>query len=257
MLSYQHIYHAGNLADVHKHSLLAWMLEYMTRKDKPISYIETHAGRAIYDLKADEALKTGEAAMGINRARQWFDPNHPYTKSLQQTAQTDGVNAYPGSPMIAVHRLRETDRITLAELHPGEHSALELALPTAICRRTDGFAMAHSMLPPTPRRGMMLIDPSFEIKYDYETIPSHIRKYARAWNVGIIVLWYPVLTSSAHGSMLKILQNEHPQALRHEVRFPPARPGHGMIGSGLFVINPPFGLAQEAANLKARFDTLS
>ena len=194
--------------------------------------------------------------MGINRTRQWFADDHPFMKSLLQTAQTDGENAYPGSPMIATQRLRKTDRITLAELHPGEHNALELALPTANCRRTDGFAMAHSLLPPTPRRGLMLIDPSFEIKDDYDTIPPHIRKYARAWNVGIIVLWYPILMSSAHSSMLKTLQNDHPQALRHEVRFPPARPGHGMIGSGLFVINPPFGLAQEAANLKARFDTL-
>lgn len=256
MLSYQHIYHAGNLADVHKHSLLAWMLDYMTRKDKPISYIETHAGRALYDLTAEEARKTGEAAMGIHRTRDWFGEDHPYMKSLRQTAETDGKHAYPGSPMIAAQRLREVDRITLAELHPAEHNALELALPTATCRRADGFAMAHSMLPPTPRRGMMLIDPSFEIKDDYDTIPSHLRKYARAWNVGIIALWYPVLRTNAHVTMLETLQNDHPTALRHEVRFPPARPGHGMVGSGLFVINPPFGLAEEAANLKTLFDTL-
>ena len=95
MLSYQHIYHAGNLADVHKHALLAWMLDYLTRKDKPISYIETHAGRALYDLDAAEALKTGEAAMGIARARSWFADDHPYAQSLRQTAETDGENAYP------------------------------------------------------------------------------------------------------------------------------------------------------------------
>lgn len=256
MLSYQHIYHAGNLADVHKHSLLAWMLDYLTRKDKPLSYIETHAGRALYDLAADEALKTGEAAQGIARARDWFAADHPYMKSLRQTAETDGENAYPGSPMIATQRLRDSDTITLAELHPGEHNALELALPTAKCWRTDGFAMGHSMLPPTPRRGLMLIDPSFEIKDDYQTIPAHMKKYARAWNVGVIVLWYPLLTSASHYMMLQTLQNDHPDGFRHEVRFPPARPGHGMIGSGLFVINPPFGLAQEAANLKSWFDKL-
>ncbi len=244
MLSYQHIYHAGNLADVHKHSLLAWMLDYLTRKDKPVSYIETHAGRALYDLSADEARKTGEAAMGIARVRDWFAADHPYMKSLVQTAETDGENAYPGSPMIATQRLRDSDHITLAELHPGEHNALELALPTATCRRSDGFAMAHSMLPPTPRRGLMLIDPSFEIKDDYDTIPTHIRKYVRAWNVGVIVLWYPILTSAAHHNMLKTLQSDHPNAFRHEVRFPPARKGHGMIGSGLFVSNPPFGLSR-------------
>ncbi|WP_299373400.1 23S rRNA (adenine(2030)-N(6))-methyltransferase RlmJ [uncultured Tateyamaria sp.] len=256
MLSYQHIYHAGNLADVHKHSLLAWMLDYLTAKDKPVSYIETHGGRALYDLGAAEAIKTGEAARGIARVRHWFDHAHPYMKSLRQTAEEAGENAYPGSPKIAVQRLRDTDTITIAELHPAEHNALELALPTATCRRINGFDMAHGMLPPTPRRGLMLIDPSFEIKDDYVSIPQHIKKFVRAWNVGIIALWYPILMSGAHDNMLKALAKDHPDALRHEVRFPPARPGHGMIGSGMFVIRPPFGLAAEAAKLKNRFDQL-
>jgi len=256
MLSYQHIYHAGNLADVHKHSLLAWMLAYLTRKDKPVSYIETHGGRALYDLSGPEAVKTGEAAQGIARVKHWFADDHPYIRSLRQTTERAGEMAYPGSPLIAAQTLRDTDTLTIAELHPTEHNALELALPTAIVRRADGFAMAHSMLPPTPRRGLMLIDPSFEVKDDYQAIPSHVRKYARAWNVGIIVLWYPILTSGAHDNMLNTLVKDHPDALRHEVRFPPARPGHGMVGSGLFVIRPPFGLAQEAANLKTRFDAL-
>ena len=257
MLSYQHIYHAGNLADVHKHSLLAWMLDYLTRKDKPVSYIETHAGRALYDLNADEALKTGEAAQGIERAKAWFSPDHPYMRCISQTTETHGKTDYPGSPLIAVQSLRDSDTITLAELHPTEHLNLELALPTAKCRNTAGFAMGHALLPPPPRRGLMLIDPSFEVKNDYGTIPAHIKKYARAWNVGIIMLWYPILTSNAHANMLKTLVKDHPDALRHEVRFPPARPGHGMVGSGLFIIRPPFGLAAEAAKLKTRFDTLT
>ncbi|MEX0311490.1 MAG: 23S rRNA (adenine(2030)-N(6))-methyltransferase RlmJ [Tateyamaria sp.] len=254
MLSYQHIYHAGNLADVHKHSLLAWMLAYLTRKEKPVSYIETHGGRALYDLGTDEARKTAEAAQGINRVRDMLDPAHPYAQSLQQTSDAHGISAYPGSPMIAAQTLRDNDRITVAELHPQEHNALELALPTATVHRADGFALAHSIVPPTPRRGLMLIDPSYEVKSDYDTIPGHIKKYARAWNVGIIALWYPILTSGQHSNMLKTLQNDHSDALRDEVRFPPARPGHGMIGSGLFVIRPPFGLAEEAANLKTRID---
>ena len=256
MLSYQHIYHAGNLADVHKHALLAWMLAYLTRKDKPVSYLETHSGRALYDLGADEALKTGEAAQGIDRAKTWFAPDHPYTNCLTQAADLHGENAYPGSPMIAAQLLRDKDHITLAELHPTEHNALELALPIATVHHADGFALAHSILPPTPRRGLMLIDPSFEIKDDYQAIPGHIKKYARAWNVGVVVLWYPILTLGAHTNMLATLQKDHPDAFRHEVRFPPARPGHGMVGSGLFVIRPPFGLAEEAAKLKTRFDQL-
>ncbi|WP_184564581.1 23S rRNA (adenine(2030)-N(6))-methyltransferase RlmJ [Sulfitobacter undariae] len=258
MLSYQHIYHAGNLADVQKHSLLAWMLEYLTRKDKPLTYIETHAGRALYDLGAEEALKTGEAAAGIAQTRGWFNADHPYSKVLDRVVAEDGPKAYPGSPLIAAHLLRPTDHIHLAELHPREHAALELAMsPTgAKIHLRDGFETAFALCPPTPRRGMLLIDPSYEIKEDYTSIFRHINKLHRAWNVGIIALWYPILTNRAHEPMLEALTAQHPDALRHEVRFPPARPGHGMVGSGMFVLNAPYGLADEAKKLTARYAKL-
>ena len=251
MLSYQHIYHAGNLADVHKHALLAWMLDYLTAKDKPLTYIETHAGRALYDLQAKEALKTGEAAAGITQARKWFSTDHPYARVLDRVKAEDGPNAYPGSPLIAAHLLRPTDTIHLAELHPREHAALELAMsPTgAKIHLRDGFETAFALCPPMPRRGLLLIDPSYEIKEDYTNIFSHIAKVHRAWNVGIIALWYPLLTSRAHEPMLEALSTQFAGALRHEVRFPPARPGHGMVGSGMFVLNPPYGLADEAKRL--------
>lgn len=255
MLSYQHAFHAGNLADVHKHSLLAWMLDYLTRKDKPVSYIETHSGRALYDLNSPEALKTGEAAQGISKTRDWFAPTHPYARVLEQTRDTHGLGTYPGSPLIAQTLLRDTDTITLAELHPTEATALRKAMPKAHIRQQDGFDLAHSILPPTPRRGLILIDPSYEIKSDYKTIPTHIRKWQKAWNVGIIALWYPILTNDAHKPMLEALQTQ--DTLRSEVRFAPARPGHGMVGSGLLVINPPFGLAEEASRLKTRFNQLA
>jgi 23S rRNA (adenine2030-N6)-methyltransferase len=258
MLSYQHSYHAGNLADVHKHSLLAWMLDYLTAKDKPLSYIETHGGRALYDLSDVAALKTGEAAQGIQKVKDWFKPNHPYARVLRQTVVENGETAYPGSPLIAASLLRPTDSIHLAELHPQEHAALQLAMspyPAKIHLR-DGFEMAHALTPPMPRRGMLLIDPSFEVKDDYLTIPRHIAMISRAWNVGIIVLWYPVLTSRAHEPMLAALSAAHPEASRHEVGFPPARPGHGMVGSGLFVINPPYGLEAETKKLSDKFNTL-
>jgi len=258
MLSYQHIYHAGNLADVHKHALLSWMLSYLTRKDKPLSYIETHAGRALYDLEAEEALKTGEAAAGIRSVRDWFPDSHPYGDVLNKVAAEDGPNAYPGSPMIAAHLLRPTDQIHLAELHPQENAALALAMsPTsAKIHLRDGFETAFALCPPTPRRGLLLIDPSYEIKSDYNDISRHIPKLNRAWNVGVIALWYPILTNRAHEPMLDALMSQHPQALRHEVRFAPARPGHGMVGSGMFVLNPPYGLEEEAKRLTAQYAKL-
>src|SRR5690554_6900254 len=100
MLSYQHGYHAGNLADVHKHALLAVMLDYLTRKPKPLFYLETHAGRGLYDLNGAEARKTGEAAQGIGRAEGWFEAGHPYRRVLASVRRVHGAAAYPGSPLI-------------------------------------------------------------------------------------------------------------------------------------------------------------
>ncbi|MEY4697838.1 MAG: hypothetical protein RIT14_2266 [Pseudomonadota bacterium] len=259
MLSYQHIYHAGNLADVQKHALLAWMLNYLTQKDKPLSYIETHAGRGLYDLSSDAARKTAEAASGIALLEPRFPPDHPYRQRLAEVRTLHGPHAYPGSPLIAAHASRDGDVVHLAELHPQEHAALCATLGPwgAHIQKRDGFDMALAVTPPTPRRGLMLIDPSYEVKADYLMIPKVIGQIARKWNVGIIALWYPILTEGAHGPMLKALEAAHPDALRHELRFPPVRDGHRMIGTGLWVLNPPYGLAEEAARLTRIFATLA
>lgn len=255
MLSYQHIFHAGNLADVQKHALLAWTLDYLTLKDKPLTYVETHAGRGAYDLGADEALKTGEAMGGVERAESWFAADHPYRRRLAEARASLGPAAYPGSPMIAALSLRDGDVMHLAELHPQEHRALveNLGPWGAHVQARDGFEMALAVCPPTPRRGLMLIDPSYEVKADYDRIPRIIGQIARKWNVGVIVLWYPLLVGGPHGPMLGELAAAHPQGLRTEVRFPPVRDGHRMEGSGLFVVNPPFGMAEEAARIAKLF----
>ena len=114
MLSYQHAYHAGNLADVHKHALLSSALDYLTRKDKALSYFETHAGRGLYHLDGIEARKTGEAAKGIARVADWFATDHPYARARAVVAAAHGAAAYPGSPLIAAALLRGFDNMTLA-----------------------------------------------------------------------------------------------------------------------------------------------
>lgn len=258
MLSYQHLYHAGNLADVQKHATLAWVLDYLTRKDKPLTYIETHAGRGVYDLGADEAVKTGEAAAGIALAEALFPADHPYRQRLDEARAVYGARAYPGSPLIAALGLRESDSIHLAELHPQEFARLKAAAKDwgAHVQQQDGFEFALALTPPTPRRGVMLIDPSYEVKADYEAIPRHMANIHRKWNVGLLILWYPILKGGAHGPMLKALEAAFPESLRHEVRFPPVREGHRMEGSGLFIVNPPYGLAEELAALTSRFAKL-
>lgn len=259
MLSYQHLYHAGNRADVHKHALLASALAYLTVKDKPLTFIESHAGRGLYDLSAPEAQRTGEAVAGVGRLEGGFAPDHPYRRAMDACRAQFGATAYPGSPLIAALTLRPGDTIHLCERHPQELAALrEAMLPFAAhVHGSDGFARVQAMTPPTPRRGMLLIDPSYEIASDYEAMPRFVAQIARKWNVGVIALWYPLLVDGRHGPMLDALVEGHPDALRHEVRFAPARPGHGMVGSGLFVVNPPWGLAEEAARLTALFARLA
>lgn len=263
MLSYQHGFHAGNLADVQKHALLAVMIDYMTRKDKPLSYVETHAGRGLYDLQGSQAQKTGEATSGILKVANWFDENHPYTRARKIIADTHGKSIYPGSPALAQALLRDMDNMRLAELHPAEFAHLETAMRSANSyvglnmMQKDGLALAQSICPPTPRRGLCLIDPPYEVKTDYTVLPDYIAKLHRKWNVGIIALWYPILEGGAHKPMTNALLDLNlPDVLHHEVRFSPARQGHGMIGSGMFIVNTPWVLKDEAARLTKLFNAL-
>ena len=244
------------MADVHKHALLAWTLKYLTQKDKPLSYIETHAGRGLYDLAAPEALKTGEAAMGIARAEPLLSADHPYRAALDIIRQQHGADAYPGSPLLAEALLRDGDSLHLAELHPGEHEALEQVSGGKLYQ-ADGLALAHSLLPPTPRRGILLIDPSYEIKTDYGTMAKLLPQLHGKWNVGVMMLWYPILPDNRHRPMVRAITTMIPGALVHEVAFKPARPGHGMQGSGIAMVNPPWGIEDETRRLTALFARLN
>lgn len=258
MLSYQHAYHAGNLADVHKHAALAVALDYLVQKDKPLSYVETHAGHGLYDLTAPEAARTGEAAQGIGRVADWFAPGHPYARALAQTRAMAGPHAYPGSPLIAALTLRPQDRLHLAELHPQEYTALKQTLGPygATVRQRDGAQMALALAPPDPRRGLCLIDPSYEVKDDYDGMAALIARLHRKWGVGVLILWYPILDGTPHASMTAAITAAIPGALLHEVAFAPARPGHRMRGSGLAIVNAPWGLGPELARLTALYQGL-
>jgi len=160
--------------------------------------------------------------------------------------------AYPGSPLIAAQLLRHGDRMTLAELHPQEHAALAgLMGARARVEKRCGFELAQALCPPQPRRGVLMIDPSYEVKSDYGRVPKFIATIHRKWNVGVILLWYPILEAGAHAPMVAQIRAAHPEAQLHEARFPPIRDGHRMIGTGLAVLNAPYGLAEEAARIRA------
>ncbi len=238
MLSYQHVYHAGNAADLHKHIVLAELIARLIRKPRPISYVETHAGRGVYDLAAPEALKTGEAARGIDRLAPGADS--PYGAALARFRELHGPRAYPGSPALARMLLRPEDRLALMELHPAEHAALDAAMAgggVAIHRR-DGREGVLALAPFKPRRGLVLVDPSYEVKNEYSETATFCRRLLLKWPEAAMLIWYPVLPAARHEELLDGLA-ELP--FRHdEVRFRDA-PERGMTGSGLILLNGPHG----------------
>ncbi|HAU2042173.1 TPA: 23S rRNA (adenine(2030)-N(6))-methyltransferase RlmJ, partial [Legionella pneumophila] len=199
MLSYQHGYHAGNFADVIKHITLTRLLVYLTHKDKPLFYLETHSGRGIYDLKDKQSLKTEEYKEGINPV--WLNrENLPslfleYISVIKQINLSATLRYYPGSPYFAISQLRSQDRLYLCELHPTEHNAL-LKLPhlnkKAHVSHTDGVSMLKALLPPPEKRGVIFVDPSYERKEEYKEIPTAIKNAYSKFSTGVYCVWYPV-----------------------------------------------------------------
>ena len=238
MLSYQHGYHAGGPADLHKHIVLAELLERLTGKPRGITYLDTHAGRGLYDLGAAEALRTGEASQGIARIAP--DASAPFGWALAAVRAAAGPAAYPGSPLIARRLLRPQDRLVLMELHPAEHAGLAAALagPGVAIHRRDGFEGALALAPFRPRRGLVLVDPSYEVKTEYAATAAFVRRLVAKWPEAVVLVWYPILPAGRHaelGSGLAPLV-----ASVQEVAFDPVPP-RGMTGSGLALVNAPHG----------------
>ena len=240
MLSYQHGYHAGGPADLHKHIVLAELLARLTAKPRGITYVETHAGRGLYDLAAPEALKTGEAAQGIGRLAP--DPATPFGRALAAIRAEAGPAAYPGSPLLARQLLRPQDRLVLMELHPAEHAALTAALaaPNVAIHRRDGFEGALALAPFQPRRGLVLVDPSYEVKAEYDAAAAFVLRLVAKWPEATVLVWYPLLPAARH-RVLRAALAPLP-VLFDEVAFHP-RPARGMTGSGLALVNAPYGAA--------------
>jgi len=245
MLSYQHAYHAGCPADVHKHAVLARLLLRLKARDEPLTLIETHAGRGLYDLTSVESKKTGEAIQGIVRLLndKKLAPSHPLSKIIAATRRTHGPAAYPGSPLLAYDLLRPEDHIHLMELHPQEYEALYHLLgsaPNVSIQHRDGFSATLDLVPPTPPRGLVLIDPSYEVKTEYAQTAHFVLDLHDKWPEGILMLWYPLLKAGNHEAMVDGLEHANLKGFqRREMHFAKPENVRGMFGSGLILINLP------------------
>jgi 23S rRNA (adenine2030-N6)-methyltransferase len=253
MLSYRHAFHAGNHADVLKHLILVHLLQYMTQKPAPLWVIDTHAGAGRYDLMAKEAQKLGEFREGI--ARLWRATEMPaavsdYLEAIRALNPEGHLRHYPGSPWLIRQQLRQEDRLRLFELHGNEARHLTETFKGA-GRQTqvvagDGLLLLKSLLPPPSRRGLVLIDPAYEIKNDYADVPQTLKDALKRFATGTYALWYPQLARIESRQLLERLKKLPAHDWLHvslQVRSP-ATQGLGMYGSGMFIINPPWTLQE-------------
>ncbi len=254
MLSYRHGFHAGNFADVLKHSVLSRVLVYLRQKDKPLLYLDTHAGRGVYSLTTREALKTGEFQQGIGRIwhRQAPEELEPYLDVIRVLNPDGNLQRYPGSPWLAHSLLRPTDRILLCELHPQDYQALSRvfrAEKRVYCVDEDGFARALAAVPPIERRGVVLIDPSYEIKTDYQRVIRELGLMYRRFATGVYLLWYPVISRSRIDQLRRqLVSSGIRRVCAFEINMVDDE-HEGMTGTGMIVINPPWPLLEEMRRL--------
>jgi len=251
MLSYRHAFHAGNFADVLKHLVLINILEYLKKKDQPICYIDTHAGAGKYHLNKDYALQTREFEKGIGQLWSLKDLPQCVAAYLNLVKQfnTNQLVHYPGSPLIAKKILRPNDRLYLFELHSTDYALLVNA--THKDKRikqfnSDGFEACLKLLPPHERRGLILIDPSYEIKTDYRQVVEALIKMHKRFATGTFALWYPVIDRSRNQKLEKAMTNAGIKNVTlFELGVSTDTNSLGMTASGMIVINPPWTLAAE------------
>ena len=251
-MNYRHAFHAGNFADVHKHVVLLALLARLKQKPKPLFYLDTHAGRGWYDLRAEDAMRGGEWREGIARLAGRPAQSEDLLRYLQATHAAGATpTRYPGSPVLALEALRAGDRAVLIEQQPAEAQALKQSTPSkrdvaVVCG--DGYAALKTYLPPRENRGLVLIDPPYEAESEYADAERALRLGLSRWPNGVFALWYPIkagtqarrLNAALHSSGLRKL-------LRLELTVRPADSPIGLNGSGLVIANPPWKFEGEIA----------
>jgi 23S rRNA (adenine2030-N6)-methyltransferase len=251
MLSYRHGFHAGNHADVLKHVVLLQLIAQLTQKEKPLWVIDTHAGAGCYPLAEGFAARNAEFETGIGRL--WSRRDLPpvladYVEAVRVVNPDGALRFYPGSPQLAFQATRPQDRLRLFELHSTESRELQAYFRDAGRRVSvvpgDGYAGLKSVLPPPSRRGLVLVDPSYETTSDYRAVPAAIRDALQRFATGVYAVWYPQIPRRESEQLPDQLRRHATGDWLHvtlRVKAP-ATDGFGLHGSGVFVFNPPWNL---------------
>jgi len=260
MLSYRHGFHAGNHADVLKHWLCVLTAQYMTQKDKPFLYVDTHAAAGVYSLKSTIANKTAEFEAGIQAIWDKDMPEvmTPYADLIKQLNGSDKLKLYPGSPWFVNECLRPTDKARLFEMHPQDYVLLKNNFKetrSVKVEKQDGFAGLKALLPPPSKRAMVVIDPPYEQIHEYKMVVASIKDSIKRFASGVYIVWYPLInrTKSLTDTKKDMAQTMVRQlSLAGGKSFLDVRlwvngkdEKEGMYGSGLAIINPPWNLAKQ------------
>jgi 23S rRNA (adenine2030-N6)-methyltransferase len=251
MLSYRHAFHAGNHADVLKHSLLIQLSRYLGQKDKPFWIIDTHAGAGLYELDTGYATKLKEYESGIGKL--WERHDLPaaladYVDRVRACNPDTTLRFYPGSPWLALQTLRPQDRLRLFELHSSDSQILQENFSThgrqVSIATANGFDALKALLPPPPRRALVLIDPPYETRDDYPNVIAALNEGLSRFATGTYAVWYPQLSRPDAQQLPDKLKRLPVKNWLHVALtvHSPSSDGFGMHGSGMFVINPPWTL---------------
>jgi 23S rRNA (adenine2030-N6)-methyltransferase len=257
LLSYRHSFHAGNFADVLKHIVLVEIFAYLRKKDKPFDYIDTHAGAGLYHLRSPQAEKLMEYADGIGRlqARDWPELTG-YFAAIQAHNRPGTLTVYPGSAAIARHFLRAQDKAWLFELHATDFELLQNIMADDArvkVRHEDGFQGLLALLPPASRRGLVLIDPPYEIKTDYAQVVDTVIKAHKKAATLTYAVWYPVVERRRINHLeRRFIDSGLRDIQRFELAVAPDSEGLGMTAAGMIVINPPWTLREKMSHLLPR-----
>jgi 23S rRNA (adenine2030-N6)-methyltransferase len=246
-VNYKHIYHAGNFADVAKHAGLVYCVGALQRKDAAFFVLDSHAGRGYYDLQAPQAHTSGEAERGVQRLIETSigEPQLAGYFAAIRARRGKRLARYPGSPALIAASLRPQDRALFVELQPAEARAVEREVESLGRVRTeigDGYAALKAFLPPDERRGLVLIDPPYESLDELKLMLQAFTEAYRRWPSGIYLLWYPI-RSAAQRSMVhaRFEALRIPKMLFADLAIHPDDAGVGLAGSGLVIVNPPYG----------------
>lgn len=258
-MNYRHAFHAGNHADCLKHALLLALVESFKRKPTPFRVLDTHAGRGLYDLASDEAQRTGEWLRGAGRLQSVTEgPLAPFVAALRAAGFP---RAYPGSPALVRAALRPGDMLVCSELHPEEHAELRALFArdsqVAVHRR-DGYEAIRAFTPFPEKRGLVLIDPPFEQPGEFDTLAAAIAAAHKKFRNGILAAWYPIKHRAPVRAFHQALKDAAiPDIVAAELFLREPTDPQRLNGSGLLVVNPPWGFEDAArAILAALLDRL-